>query len=68
MDLLRLEVLMLVEALSHNPVKQVNQAVVAVLVPGCNGSPSALNGTPAQEEEREHTVVAKLDVHLDTIK
>jgi hypothetical protein len=26
------------------------------------------NGTPAQEEERDHTVVAKLDVHLDTIK
>lgn len=68
MELLRLEVLMLVEALAHNPVKQVDQVVVAVLVLGCDGAPSALHGPPAQEEEREHTVVAKLDVHLDTIE
>lgn len=40
MDLQVLEVLMLVEALAHNPVKQVDQVVVAVLVPRCVGTVS----------------------------
>lgn len=66
MDLMRREALVLLEALAHDPVTQVDQVVVAVLVPGC-WHPSALNGTPTRNDKRKHTVVAKLDIHLDTI-
>lgn len=66
MDLMRREALMLLEALAHDPVTQVDQVVVAVLVPGC-WHPSAWNGTPTRNDKRKHTVVAKLDIHLDTI-